>query len=426
MSARREKQTFSFTKPLLEALPPAAAGKRDYYNDTKLRGLQLAVTDSGAKTFYLYRRIKGRPTRCLLGRFPDLTPELARRKAEGLAGRIAFGEDVVSEARRAQTRQVTLEEAFERFTIVRSSLKPTTLAGYQNFVNGPLASWKTRRLVEITKDQIGERHRALTREHGPAYADGAMRFLRSLLNFANAEYEAPDGTPLLPYNPIDRLTQTRAWNRVHRRTTVIKPSQLGPWFAAVEELRASPERLGVTDTQGALVADYLTLLLLTGLRRSEGAQLKWVDVDFAEKTLIVRDTKNRDDHVLPLSDHLEKLLTRRKEVTEGEFVFPGAGAKGYLYEPRPQMAKITARSGVPFHLHDLRRTFATVAESLDINHYALKRLLNHRSQDITQSYVIANVDRLRKPMQAITDFMLRCAELKPTASVTQIPTSAAQ
>jgi integrase len=115
---------------------------------------------------------------------------------------------------------------------------------------------------------------------------------------------------------------------------------------------------------------------------------------------------------------------RRKAVSEGEFVFPGTGARGFLNEPRPQMAKITARSGVQFRLHDLRRTFATVAESLDIPHYALKRLLNHRSQDITASYVIANVDRLRKPMQSVTDFMLRCAAMKPSATVTQLPTSA--
>jgi len=65
MSIRREKRSFSFTKPLLEGLPAAARGKRDYYNDTKLRGLQLAVTDFGGKSFVLYRRIKvsrdGRP-----------------------------------------------------------------------------------------------------------------------------------------------------------------------------------------------------------------------------------------------------------------------------------------------------------------------------------------------------------------------------
>ena len=39
---------------------------------------------------------------------------------------------------------------------------------------------------------------------------------------------------------------------------------------------------------------------------------------------------------------------------------------------------MSERCGVKFTLHDLRRTFITVAESLDIPHYALKRLLNHR------------------------------------------------
>ena len=90
---------------------------------------------------------------------------------------------------------MTLEEAFERFQVVRKSLKPSTMAGYRNFTERPLASRKTRTLVALTRDQVGERHRAITRDHGPAYADGTMRFLRSLLNFAMVEFEAPDGMP---------------------------------------------------------------------------------------------------------------------------------------------------------------------------------------------------------------------------------------
>ncbi len=49
-----------------------------------------------------------------------------------------------------------------------------------------------------------------------------------------------------------------------------------------------------------------------------------------------------------------------------------------------------------FSLHDLRRTFITVAESLDIPAYALKRLLNHRADgDVTGGYIVMNADRLR-------------------------------
>ncbi len=62
-------------------------------------------------------------------------------------------------------------------------------------------------------------------------------------------------------------------------------------------------------------------------------------------------------------------------------------------------------SGVEFTFHDLRRTFITVAESLDISSYAIKRLVNHKNgNDVTEGYIVSNIDRLRAPMQRITDF----------------------
>ena len=68
-------------------------------------------------------------------------------------------------------------------------------------------------------------------------------------------------------------------------------------------------------------------------------------------------------------------------------------------------------SGVPFMLHDLRRSFITVAESLDLSHYAIKRLVNHKiSGDVTAGYVVPDVNRLREPMQRITDRIREIAE----------------
>jgi integrase len=59
-----------------------------------------------------------------------------------------------------------------------------------------------------------------------------------------------------------------------------------------------------------------------------------------------------------------------------------------------------------FTLHDLHRTFITIAESLDIPAYALKRLLNHKDpNDVTAGYIVSDVNRLREPMQRITDFI---------------------
>ena len=75
---------------------------------------------------------------------------------------------------------------------------------------------------------------------------------------------------------------------------------------------------------------------------------------------------------------------------------------------------------MPFALHDLRRTFATIAESLDISTYAVKRLLNHsvNQNDVTSGCIVTDVERLRKPMQQIEDFILAAAgELKSPKAI---------
>jgi integrase len=79
---------------------------------------------------------------------------------------------------------------------------------------------------------------------------------------------------------------------------------------------------------------------------------------------------------------------------------------------------VTAESDVSFTLHDLRRTFATVADALDIPGYAVKALLNHKTgADVTAGYIVVDVERLRKPMQKITDYLLRAAGVQTSAEI---------
>lgn len=132
-------------------------------------------------------------------------------------------------------------------------------------------------------------------------------------------------------------------------------------------------------------------------------------MDLKAKTLTVLDTKNHESHTLPLSNFLYELLSSRSQKRSNEYVFPGTGAAGHIIEPRKQMGNVTKFSGIHFTVHDLRRTFITIAEGLDISAYALKRLMNHKmSGDITAGYIVTDVERLRKPMQQITDYFLKC------------------
>jgi integrase len=253
-----------------------------------------------------------------------------------------------------------------------------------------------------------------------------MRTLRAVLNYQFEEDEG--GTPYA--NPVNILSsrKRKAWFKVERRQTRLKNSDLPVWHKAVMSL------------DNGIMTDYLRFLLFTGLRRQEAATLKWKQVDFNEGCFTIMDTKNKHPHTLPLSDYLETLLTDRKEGLKTElaeakaallkistmtlrdqqtarnrvalaesrlaspYVFPGEGKTGYIVEPKRAIDAVTAATGISFSCHDLRRTFATLAESIDLSGYTVKALLNHKQDnDVTGGYIILNVDRLREPMQKITN-----------------------
>ena len=399
------------TKTVVDRIEPPASGQA-FHRDDVLVGFGLRVTAGGAKSFVIEKRIGGKVRRKTLGRYGALTVEQARREAQKFLGQVAQGVDPVAEARAEVARGVTLGEVFEAYVTTRKGLKPNTVFDYRRLMREAFADWRDRPMAAITKDAVSTRHRRLG-ERSPARANNAMRLLRALFNFAHHPCEDPDGGSLFPENPVRRLSHTRAWYPVGRRRTVITATQLRPWFEAVQALRM-PEAGEYDRTVG----DLLLLLLLTGLRRSEAMRLRWSDVDLEAGTVEITDTKNREPLTLPLSDYLGELLSDRARITDSEWVFPGEGESGHLVEPRPQMRKATKASGVSFTLHDLRRTFITVAESLDIPVYAIKRLVNHKlGTDVTAGYVIITVDRLRKPMQRITDAMLSHAGQRSTSTV---------
>ncbi len=313
----------------------------------------------------------------------------------------------------AKAKAVTLAQAFEDFLEARKSLKPRTVSDYSRAMTKYFGDWLNKPLTQITKDMVERRHSKLGKAHGAAQANQAMRTLRAIFNFAAGKYEDARGRSLIPENPVKRLSQTRAWYRVEHRRTVIKPHELSSWYGAVMVLNSD-----WATSKAEVVRDYLLLLLFTGLRRTECATLRWEDVDLEGKTLTVIDTKNREPHTLPLSDFLYDLLSRRLEQSDSDHVFPGSGRTGHIVEPRRHMERVAEQSGVSFTLHDLRRTFITAAERLDIPAYALKRLLNHKiGNDVTAGYIVADVERLRKPMQIITNYFLSAMEVKPESPV---------
>ena len=400
------------TKTSVEQAPIPATGQV-FYRDEQLKGFALRVTAGGAKSFVVEKRINRKVKRKTLGRFTEMTAEKARKKAIIFLGQVASGDDPISEQQDEEIQSVTLGEVFELYLKVRAGLKASTVQDYRRLMKEVFKDWQEMELRNITKDKVQKRHQDYGKR-SEARANNAMRLLKALFNFARGQYESSQGHSFFPENPVDRLSHVKAWYRVERRRTLVKKSELPAWFEAVERLR------GEGDPTSETIADFLMLLLFTGLRRSEGMNLQWDDVDFVERTLTIHDTKNREPLILPLSDYLFELLKRREGQHESSYVFPGSSG-GRIIEPRKQLFKVAEWSGVAFTLHDLRRTFITVAESQELSQYAIKHLVNHKMpNDVTAGYIVMDPERLRAAMEKITQAILLAAGFKASPNIVPI------
>jgi integrase len=332
---------------------------------------------------------------------------MARKEALKYLGEIATGIDPIAKRQQAEAEQMTLWQVWQDYRKIKSYLKDKTYVQYEMYLNGELKDWKNKRLVDISKDMISTRHGKLLKSHSPSYANTAMRVLSAIYRFAKDQYEDNRGLSLFPHNPVERLGQVKAWAKEPRRQTIIKPKQLAKWYEALQEMKFN------TGADSHHVAsDYMLFLLLTGLRKNEAATLTWNNVDLEEGTIYIPITKNKEPLTLPLSDVLIAILNYRLRFKINDYVFSSRKSQ-YLAYPEKALKHLSQTSEVKFTFHDLRRTFITVAESLDISAYAIKRLVNHKNgSDVTEGYIIANHDRLRAPMQRITDFFKEACKYK--------------
>jgi integrase len=465
-------EKIKLTKSAIEKLPFAAKGKQDDYFDTELDGFGVRVSATGKKYFVRRtvrgKRVRvmlgSHPTMAA-----EMARSQARIKLGVMETGVDPNEEKRQARKVAEEKKqkaVTLQAALDAY-VQKGKLKQSTIDNYKDLFRTYLSDWLARPAAAITRDMVLERHsgiangtrrwRVLAKETDPevskrggkaklksvevaepkkkeAAADNCMRTLRAVLNYT---FESDDGESLYN-NPVNVLSSKKhnAWFKVGRRRTLVKNSSLPAWHKAIIGL------------DNEIMRDYLLFTLFTGLRRNEVATLKWKQVDFEERCFTLVDTKNNEPHALPLSDFLYQLLKDRKDGLKTEleaalsaqaavritpapltrkkrqaidnrvalaearlaspYVFPGEGKSGHIVSPKRALEEVLATTGIKFSIHDLRRTFATVAESLDLSQYTIKDLLNHKREisDVTGGYIILELERLRGPIQRITDIIL--------------------
>jgi integrase len=404
----------NFTVKQINALPLPSKGKRSIYYDGNVKGLALRLTSTGTKTFLTIKRVNGKKVFTTLGHFPDMTIPQARKQARTILNIISDGINPNSKAKEEKLKIITLKQVLDDYITSRgTNLKANTAKNYLGTYSGYLKDWGNKELLSINRDMVEKRHRKITKQ-SPTRANTTMRLLRALFNYAIGEYEDAKGTPIILHNPVSRLSHVKAWNREKRKQTIIKTHELKTWWNAIHELPT--HALNTKNIYGTnkrlpnnseTARDFFVFVLMTGLRRREASNLMWADIDFDNKGLTIENTKNHETHSLPLTDYLMDLLNQRKSNTDSIFVFDGNDPTKPINTLQKQVVKARTISGIYFSIHDLRRTFITIAESLSIREYTLKRLMNHKNgRDVTAGYIIKEIESLREPMERIGSFIL--------------------
>ena len=374
-------KTINFTKVALERLVLPPAGKRAYYYDEKEKGLIIDVRPSGTKSFYLYKKLNGKPERMFLGQFPDLSIENARKACATKKGEIAQGENPQEERRKIRG-EITLGEFFKLYLERHSKPHKKSWQFDEREINKYLSHWFNRRLSEITRNEVHKLHSKLGVENGRTQANRVLERVRNMYNKAR-EWGWEGDNPGIGIKKFKEVSRDRFLNA----------QELPRFFAALEE-------------ESELISDFFQIALFTGARKTNVLMMQWAEIDMHLRTWRIPHTKNGEPQTLPLSEEAFQILKRRKKDADSVWVFPGTGKEGHLVDPKKAWLRITKRGGFEdLRIHDLRRTLGSWLAASGVSLPIIGKTLGHKSSQSTQIYARLNLDPVRESLKKATDAM---------------------
>lgn len=372
----------NFTKAALSKAENAAKGRKDYYYDEREKGLVMAVTSTGTKTFYLYKRIDGRPERLMLGRYPDISIENARKMAASAKGEIASGQNPQKE-KRAIRDEMTFKALFTEYMEKYSKVHKRSWHYDEREVNKFLPHWFKRKISSIDRAEVERLHAKIGKNNGIYQANRLLERIRSIFNKA-IEWGWGGVNPAVGIKKFKEKSRDR----------FLQPDELPRFFEAL------------ANEPNETARDFFMVSLLTGARKSNTLAMRWADINFTTATWRIDTTKNGEAQTIHLPQQAMDILTERKWKSESPFVFEGTGKSGHLADPKKAWSRILSEAGIDnLRIHDLRRTLGSYQAATGANGYIIGKSLGHKSQQSTAIYARLNLDPVRESVNKATDAM---------------------
>jgi integrase len=328
--------------------------------DDTLPGLGLRLRATGGRSFVFQFKIGTQQRRMTLGNASAIKLEQARATASKLHAYVRLGHDVAAERneRRAQitdTFGATLARYLPR---QKARVRPRSYIEIDRYLSRYLRSFHELPLARIDRRAIAEQLFRIETANGTAAANRARTCLSAFFSWCMREGLA-DANPVIGTGRREEVSRARVLNE--------------------DELLIVWQALG-NDEFSAIVR----LLILTGQRREEIGGLRWSELVNDRIILPSERTKNKREHVIPLSEPAQAIIDAQPRRRDREHVF-GRGTGGFSGWSRCKArldARVAEMMGHPlpgWTLHDIRRSCATHMAELGAAPHIIEAILNHVS-----------------------------------------------
>lgn len=363
----------SLTDRWISAKRPPPSGRISVV-DALCKNLHLRISCHGTKTFSVMLRIDGRLCRRTLGEYPALKLSVARKEALRLQREAADAKQGVQVAASlppiqppaAAPAAITYAALVTSYTDLH--LRPNTRAGESGskiFEQEVMKPFMARAAASISRAELVA---VLDR----VVADGKPHGAENLRKSLHAMFAWAVSRDTLPSNPCAGV---RPPVRGNQRDRVLTDAEI----VAV---------LGACDKVPAPFGAMVRVLILTGARRCEVAEMRWRELEGNVWTLPAARSKNGRANVLPLPPAVMAVLNSMPRYGgDNDYVFTttrGKRPSSNFGKRKVILDSVSGTSG--WRLHDLRRVWRTRASQLGVSREVARRVVGHSVDTLDSRY----------------------------------------
>lgn len=408
----------ALTQKYVENVKPDPS-KRVEIPDPALSGLYLVMQPSGAKSWALRYRHRGKPKKLTLGRWPVMGVAAAREAATEALNKVDHGSDPSAEKKAAKAQAAELADRDTIRALVElhdkrhlSKLKSGRIVRREldrHFV----ARFGDVDIHDITKRDIVDLLDSIVDSGRETSANRLRGYLSKFFGWC-VERDVIDASPM---QGVKRPAKEKSRDRV------LSDDEIRWFWNACEAVGWPWGGIG-------------RLLLLTGQRLGEVLGMRDTELDGAIWTLPGERTKNGRVHTVPLSDAAAALVDEQPRIGRNGLVFTRDGTsqvadydKGVnaLRAAMTAQAEASGRTVEHWTFHDLRRTAATGMARLGIPVHVVEAVLNHASGQISGVAGVYNRhgydEEKARALEAWARFIADLVDGRDTANVVPITTA---